>query len=326
VLNSSQSQHYEYDLWHRMTGYWQSSDRDDDSSKIPFGYDLYNNVTSVGTDAFTVNAATNRLTSRTYYGGTEYFTYDATGNMTTMGTFDCENRLILTSQGASYLYDGNGRRFRTNDGNVVNYVYSYTGQLLTEDRITESASKNYIYFNGQVAAIHQQDDSVLFLFKDHLGSTRWVVTVSLATYNWPYYWSTISGRYSYEPFGHSGDYSPTRMMFQGKERSGDLDYYGARYYDSRSEGISSMRWISADSITPHLYDPPSLNKYTYVRNDPINLVDPDGRAYEPVTVMGETYWQWIDPEGVNQAYHDGREPNSPEGGGGGAKSWTPIDQ
>jgi RHS repeat-associated protein len=308
LLNSNQSQHYEYDLWDRLTGYWQSADRDNDSSKIQFGYDLYNNVTSVGADTFTVASSTNRLTSRTYSGGTEYFTYDAAGNMTTMGTFDGENRLILSSQGASYMYDGNGRRFRTNDGNVVNYVYSYTGQLLTEDRITESASKNYIYFNGQVVAIHQQDDSVLFLFKDHLGSTRWVVTVSLPIYNWQAQvnWTGISGEFVYEPFGHTGNSSPTSMMFQGKERSGDLDYYGARYYDSRTIGISSMRWISADSVTSRLYDPPSLNKYTYVRNDPVNRIDRDGRWDEGI--WGEDVslggglveidlWTWVSPNG-----------------------------
>jgi RHS repeat-associated protein len=305
-VNLNQSQHYEYDLWHRLTGYWQSRDRDDDSSKIPFGYDLYNNVASVGIDTFTVAASTNRLTSRTWYGGNESFAYDAAGNMTTMGTFDAENRLILTSQGASYVYDGNGRRFRTNDGNVVNYVYSYTGQLLTEDRITESASNNYIYFNGQVVAIHQQDDSVLFLFKDHLGSTRWVVTVSLSVYNWQSQgnWTTWSGEYVYEPFGHTGNSSPTRLMFQGKERSGDLDYYGARYYDSRTIGISSMRWISADSVTSRIYDPPSLNKYTYVRNDPVNLVDPDGR--EPFTIHGPTTWApYWEPDLFNTSFDVG---------------------
>ena len=39
-----------------------------------------------------------------------------------------------------------------------------------------------------------------------------------------------------------------------------------------------MRWISADSVTSRIYDPPSLNKYTYVRNDPVNLTDPSGNS------------------------------------------------
>jgi RHS repeat-associated protein len=86
-------------------------------------------------------------------------------------------------------------------------------------------------------------------------------------------------------------------MFQAKERNGDLDYYGARYYDSRQfTAGSSMRWISADSLTSRIYDPPSLNKYTFVRNDPVNYVDPDGRDYTiAITVVGQA---WRDPSGA----------------------------
>ena len=47
------------------------------------------------------------------------------------------------------------------------------------------------------------------------------------------------------------------------------------------------RWISADPVTANIYDPQSLNKYTFVRNDPVNLVDPDGR--NPYTT-GVTVW------------------------------------
>jgi RHS repeat-associated protein len=146
-----------------------------------------------------------------------------------------------------------------------------------EDRITESTSNNYIYFNGQVVAIHQQNDSFRLLFKDHLGSTRKVVTVPLWMSSWQYGWSCTES-HDYEPFGGaSSSGSPTRQMFQGKERNADLDYYGARYYDGRQiDSGSSMRWISPDSITSRIYDPPSLNKYTFVRNDPINMVDVDG--------------------------------------------------
>ena len=155
---------------------------------------------------FNVDVATNRLSSRTIWNSTDSFSFDAAGNMTTMGTFDAENRLIQTAQGASYLYDGNGRRFRTNDGNVVNYVYSYTGQLLMEDRITESPSSNYIYFNGQVVAIHKQDDTIRLLIKDHLGSTRKVINVQcspsmrpgIIMFNW-----SLTESYNYEPFGGS---------------------------------------------------------------------------------------------------------------------------
>jgi RHS repeat-associated protein len=298
LLNPGASQHFDYDLWGRLTSYWQSVNGSRyyyEGPKLQFSYDLYNNIMGVGSFTFTVDAATNRLLSRTSWSGTQTFTYDAAGNMTSMGTFDAENRLTLTSQGASYMYDGNGRRFRTNDGNVVYYVYSFAGQLLTENRITESTSNNYIYFNGQLTAIHQQNDNFRLLFKDHLGSTRKVLTVPIWYGNWQYAWSCTES-YDYEPFGGSSSSgSPTRQMFQGKERNGDLDYYGARYYDSRQfTAGSSMRWISADSVTSRIYDPPSLNKYTYVRNDPVNKIDPDGRF--AIDIVWVLYGDLIDAE------------------------------
>jgi len=51
-----------------------------------------------------------------------------------------------------------------------------------------------------------------------------------------------------------------------------VDDFGARWYDSPR----TQRWLSPDPVTSRLYDPLSLNKYSYVRNDPVNLIDPDG--------------------------------------------------
>jgi len=244
VLNPSQSKHYQYDRLDRLAGYWVSSERNGTYSyKQELSYDRYGNITNivermpgncnwpVGCSyAFTVDASTNRLLSRQTFGGSATYSYDAAGNMTSKGTFDAENRLT-SSGGVSYLYDGNGRRFRKSG---VNYIYSYMGQLLMEDRIPESASNNYIYFNGQVVAIHQQDDNFRVLFKDHLGSTRSVVKVNLPGTNWEYNWTLIEGS-DYGPFGETISPftidTPTRYMYQGKERENNLDYFGARYYE-----------------------------------------------------------------------------------------------
>ena len=59
-----------------------------------------------------------------------------------------------------------------------------------------------------------------------------------------------------------------------------LKYFGARYYQP-----GTSRWISPDGIMPQPYDPQSLNKYAYVRNDPVNLVDPDGQFFVMVTSL-----------------------------------------
>ncbi len=38
-------------------------------------------------------------------------------------------------------------------------------------------------------------------------------------------------------------------------------------------------FISADSVVPDFYDPQSLNRYAYCRNNPLKYVDPDGHDF-----------------------------------------------
>ena len=64
-------------------------------------------------------------------------------------------------------------------------------------------------------------------------------------------------------------------LFTGKERDAEtgLDYFGARYY-----GSNIGRFSSADPLLGSLNpaDPQTLNRYSYVMNHPLALVDPDG--------------------------------------------------
>jgi RHS repeat-associated protein len=89
-------------------------------------------------------------------------------------------------------------------------------------------------------------------------------------------------RVSYLPFGEisqansSGSDVVTRK-FSGQEYDpeADLAYYGARYYDPHLG-----RFISADAAVPNPLDLQSLNRYSYVRNNPINRIDPSGHIDE----------------------------------------------
>ena len=51
----------------------------------------------------------------------------------------------------------------------------------------------------------------------------------------------------------------------------DLYYYRTRYYNS-----SVGRFISKDIYQGNIWNPPSLNRYVYVVNNPVNWVDPWG--------------------------------------------------
>lgn len=103
-----------------------------------------------------------------------------------------------------------------------------------------------------------------------------------------------------EPFGAGGS---DQFMGQKDDSETGLHYSGARYFSP-----ALARWSLADSITPKIFDPQSLNKYTYVRNDPVNLVDPDGRVPLP-------YCRWVETgEGEvcisEEAQDDGTEISS----------------
>ena len=52
-----------------------------------------------------------------------------------------------------------------------------------------------------------------------------------------------------------------------------LAYYNARWYDPQLG-----RFVSPDSIVPSPSNPQSLNRFSYVRNNPLNRIDPTGHA------------------------------------------------
>lgn len=55
----------------------------------------------------------------------------------------------------------------------------------------------------------------------------------------------------------------------------------SRYYDA-----AQGRFISADTVVPNANDPQSLNRYAYVRNNPLNLIDPDGHFFWVPIIVG----------------------------------------
>ena len=103
---------------------------------------------------------------------------------------------------------------------------------------------------------------------DHLGSASWVTNINgvgcqhLQYLPWGEQW--IDQRkigYSYNP----------RYTFSGKERDEEtgFSYFGARYYNP-----DLSIWLSVDPMAAKY---PSLSPYVYCGNNPVRLVDPDGK-------------------------------------------------
>ena len=208
---------------------------------------------------YTYDPATNRLLSiMTPGSGTQYFSYDNSGNDITGGkTYDAENRLTaIPTATESYLYDGGGYRVRKLSGATKTYyIYSSAGLLITEDNWTESTTQNQIYFNGQFLATINQIDVVRLYLKNYLGQPCTVIEISPGS-NWSSNWHIVEAH----------DFSPFDINNGQNQDSGGLQYFYARYADG-----ARGRWTSPDPITSRTYDPQSLNKYVYVRNDPSTL-------------------------------------------------------
>ena len=263
-------QGYSYDPLNRLwdaneSGGWHQT----------YTYDRYGNRTTVDnhgaqylpTFSLNISESNNRITDAG-------FTYDAAGNLkqqpdgpgaTTykLCTYDAENRLTKLNGGAAtYVYDGDGRRVKKIvDASTTTYVYNALGQLVAEYTNTSPTG------NGGTS----------YLTADHLGSTR-VVTDANAN---------LVARHDYLPFGEEigppyggrtqqmgySVFDSTNQRFTGNERDSEsaLDYFLARYQAS-----ALGRFMTPDPLGGHQEDPQTLNRYAYVRNNPLTLTDPTG--------------------------------------------------
>ena len=83
----------------------------------------------------------------------------------------------------------------------------------------------------------------------------------------------------YTPYGETRGSEtvdvPYQFTGQRNEASIGLYHYGARWYDP-----ALGRFIQADTIVPQPEDPQSLNRYSYVLNNPLKHTDPSGRWVE----------------------------------------------
>ncbi len=309
---------YTYDSLNRVATFRESQINESGQTspepvvKQDFSYDRYGNrcVSNVTGGVSTYCPGYNTVNNRINGLG-----YDAVGNITndpaTGGTmiYDGENRMEMATKGGggAYTYDGEGKRVKRMlaGGQEWWYVYGIGGELLAEYLSTAptTVKKEYGYRAGQLLVVWDADKSgderLKWLVADHLGSTRMEADKSgrleddLAT---PSVREGIR-RHDYAPFGEEmytgirrngsgqGQYgyeppqSNIRERFTGKERDGEtgLDYFGARYFASVQGRFTSPDEPFADQDE---YDPQSWNLYTYVRNNPLRLVDPTGQSAE----------------------------------------------
>jgi RHS repeat-associated protein len=141
-------------------------------------------------------------------------------------------------------------RFRTSVPCFAQVKYITVGGLPVATRI--------------VGGIHA---GIYYLHADHLGSLQALTNAS----------GQGIQRLTYKPYGEtfsntgSVDFEQHRFTGQELDSETGLYFYHARYYNP-----TLGRFLSPDPVVPGASNPQSLNRYSYVGNNPVNLIDPSG--------------------------------------------------
>lgn len=252
-------------------------------------YDAFDNVRSKRIPGVSGHSrfeyTTNNLLDRilTPEGSTALeFSWDEAGNIARRGQqefrFRSDGKLRDVVGQATYLYDSGNNRVQASyaDGRTALWFYDGSGrQIFASDFTSPGQSNQKVYqsiYLGKmlVATIDQAWPSNASLgtryhHPDHLGSPLAVTNSSGA----------LLARNEFGPYGESSN--PTMISTvgyggHGVDTASSLVYMGARYYDP-----ASGRFVSAD---PVLYSPDAsagFNRYQYAANNPLTLLDPDGR-------------------------------------------------
>ncbi|MBT0664886.1 hypothetical protein KI809_11295 [Geobacter pelophilus] len=240
-------------------------------------YDLKGNVTEIADKVSDVNPLITDSVSYTLDPARAHavlststgrmYKYDANGNMETDGfrtlTYTPDNMPIsVTSYGStiSFVYDGNGKRVKKTVGASSRIYIDNLHECATSD-----GCGNYIFANNTRIAFHT-GVKTYFYHPDHLGSTSIVTDAA----------GNQVESVHYDPFGETVQDNGTEKVlhkFTGQEQDYEVGLYnyGARLYDPEIG-----RFITPDSIVPDYTNPQSLNRYAYVRNNPMKFVDPTG--------------------------------------------------
>jgi RHS repeat-associated protein len=265
-------QTYTYDSLNRIKSATENIQNSSETWKQTFQYDRYGNrnfdaanTTTLGSCSTAqcnpqVDAANNRFTTNQGY------TYDLSGNLLTDAQnrsffYDAENKQKEVKDASNnsigtYFYDGDGKRVKKVSAmeNTL-FVYDASGKMVAEYPLTSATP---------------QTATTSYLTSDTLGSPRVITDTA----------GNVTSRRDFMPFGEeiprpSQGADSIRYKFTSYERDNEtnLDYAQARFY-----GGSLGRFTSPDPLlsSAYLINPQTLNRYVYVLNNPLNIIDPLG--------------------------------------------------
>jgi RHS repeat-associated protein len=240
--------------------------------------------TALELDAGSVIYANDVLLGSPNQSTTTYYVYDANGNMVNdsqhVFEYNDDNRMsrVLDQSGnlvESYQYDQDGNR--KVKLTVIKPELNKTTYYLSKAWIREEYSNGtaadtlYVYANNELLARKDASGNKHYYHPDHLGSTTVVTKQD----------GSLDDRIAYEPWGTPRQQSREMFQFTNQEWEPELGFYD---YDARQYNPQLKRFMQPDIIIQNYFDPQSLNRYSYVKNNPIRYSDPTGH-FIPIVVV-----------------------------------------
>jgi len=265
---------YNYDNLYRLTKETVSGDASS-NGVVDYVYDNVGNRLSRTSTMPAVPSATytydanDRLTTETY---------DADGNLKVSNgatyNYTFEDRLSEVNGGAvSFIYDGDGNRVsKTVGGVTTKYLVDTvnpTGYAQVVEEIVNGAVQREYVFGHDLISQRQLiggNWTTSYFGYDGNGSVRFLTGASGA----------ITDTYNYDAFGalvSSTGSTPNDYLFAGEQFDANVGLY---YLRARYMNPFNGRFVTRDTYEGTVFDPPTLHKYLYVANDPVNKTDPSG--------------------------------------------------
>jgi RHS repeat-associated protein len=199
-------------------------------------------------------------------------TYDFDGNMLTdekgnAYTWDAKNEMVKIVNGSNtyqFAYDGLGHRISETDNGTLTKQWVWAGDEMAEERDGSNNVKKRFFAQG-FQTISGGTTTNYFYTRDHLGSIREVTDIN----------GNVVARYDYDAYGRATLVYGTNIA--------DFQYAGMYVHAAtglnftlyRVYNANTGRWLSRDPLGEGW----DATLYSYVRNNPINWIDPWGLDY-----------------------------------------------